>query len=620
MANQNLIFGVLLRLNDQMSRGIHAAMQTVERDSRSATQAMNHLSESANRVHPQGVERLNAELHATATAAQGTASALGGIASVENRLRPLGIERLNASLRTAATQARTTLSTLSQLARVGAQAGGAVAAGGYVLMAEAKAPMAYGRRLALLSNTANSNLDKTGRIAAIESLNAGIKNAVKSGGGTPDQALDALNTLAGSGAFGNANQSMALLPMLQKFATGTGATGNDLAKILIAAKQNMSISDADMPAMLSKAIKAGQLGGFELPDMAKWLPQQMALASSNGMKSMPGFEMLLAANQASKITSGTTDEAGNNVVNLLSKMNSQDTVKDFKKQGIDLTGSLVKGLIKGKEGSVLPLDGFVKGVEYIANKNKDYTTLRKQASAETDTDKKANLSARADLLMQSAISKVVQDREAQTALLALIQQKEKYQAVKAAAGAEKGAEGTTSYDTVASTLDYKSEQLGNQKAFAAIDLLGMIDEPLGRLLDKTNELAEANPKLTLAAVGTTAALTALAAAAGGSALIGAVTGGGAGALAARVAPLVAPLVGPLVAGTAVAAGVYGIGTLLHDHLPPVSSGSRFDEIIKAVEANRKDEANRPLNVQLNIDGREIANTVNRINGQEARRN
>ena len=113
---------------------------------------------------------------------------------------------------------------------------------------------------------------------------------------------------------------------------------------------------------------------------------------------------------------------------------------------------------------------------------------------------------------------------------------------------------------------------------------------------------------------------ALAAAAGGSALIGAVTGGGAGALAARVAPLVAPLVGPLVAGTAVAAGVYGIGTLLHDHLPPVSSGSRFDEIIKAVEANRKDEANRPLNVQLNIDGREIANTVNRINGQEARRN
>jgi hypothetical protein len=490
MAGKNLELALLLKLNDQMSKGLKAAMQSVEKDSSSAGKS------------------------------------LARIAQETNKIRPTGIDRLNASLKKVHDTAKSTLSTLAKIGKTGAQVGSAVIAGGYVAKSAAERPMAYDRRLALLSNTANNNLDAAGRIAAKENLNAGIKNAVNSGGGTPEQALDALNTLVGSGAFGNANQAVSLLPTVQKNSTGTGADSNDLAKIMIAAKQNMDIADKDMPAMLSKAIRAGQEGGFELSDMSKWLPQQMALAATNGMKGMKGFEALLAGNQVSRITAGTSDEAGNNLVNLLAKINSSDTIHDFKKQGIDLSGSLVKG----RKGDVLTLDGFIKAVENIASKDKNYVNLRKKADSETGADKKATLEAMADILQQKSLGKVVQDRQAMMALLAMMQQREKYNEIKGKVGAENGQEGETSYQVVASTLDAKTEQMGNKKAFAAIDTLASIDAPLGKLLDKLNAEAEAHPILTTAIYGTATALGILAAAAGAGGLMGLLTGGKGGAL------------------------------------------------------------------------------------------
>jgi hypothetical protein len=490
MAGKNLELALLLKLNDQMSKGLKSAMQSVEKDSNSAGKSLARIAQETNKV------------------------------------RPTGVDRLNASLKKVHDTAKSTLSTLAKIGKTGIQVGSAVMAGGYVAKSAAERPISYDRKLALLSNTANNNLDAAGRIAAKEKLNAGIKQAVTEGGGTPEQALDALNTLVGSGAFGNANQAMSQLPTVQKYATGTGADSNDLAKIMIAAKQNMGIADKDMPAMLSKAIRAGQEGGFELSDMSKWLPQQMALAATNGMKGMKGFESLLAANQISRIGAGTSDEAGNNLVNLLAKINSQDTAKDFEKQGIDLSGSLAAARGKGMN----TLEAFVGLVEKIGAKDKDYTKLRKKAESETGADKKATLEAMADILQQKSIGKAVQDRQALMQLLMFIQQRGKYEEVKDATAKETGTEGENSYQVVASTLDAKTEQMGNKKAFAAIDTLASIDAPLGKLLDKLNAEADAHPVLTTAIYSTATALGILAAAAGAGSLVGVLTGGKGGAL------------------------------------------------------------------------------------------
>ena len=128
--------------------------------------------------------------------------------------------------------------------------------------------------------------------------------------------------------------------------------------------------------------------------MGKWLPKMMALGS--GMKNMAGFEQILAYAQAAATTAGSKDEAGNNLVNLLQKLNSQDTQKDFKKLGVDLTGTLVKARENGK----LPLEAFVELLEKrVIAKDKRYADLKKKLEKATGEDRKQILSDMADLLM-----------------------------------------------------------------------------------------------------------------------------------------------------------------------------------------------------------------------------
>lgn len=593
MSGKNLELALLLSLKDQMSKGLRAAMQGVDKESKSVGKS------------------------------------LASVAAEANKIRPTGIDRLNASLKTAHNTAKSMLSTLAQV-------GSATVAGSYALKSAADRPMAYDRRLALLSNTANSDLDAAGRIAAKEKLNSGIRGAVNVGGGTPEQAADALNTLVGSGAFGNANQAVSLLPTVQKNATGTGADGNDLAKIMIAAKQNMDIADKDMPAMLSKAIRAGEEGGFELKDMAKWLPQQMALAATNGMKGMGGFESLLAANQISRIGAGTSDEAGNNLVNLLAKINSQDTAKDFQKQGIDLSGSLAEARGKGQN----TLEAFVGLVEKIGSKDKDYTALRKKADGETGGDKKATLSAMADILQQKSIGKAVQDRQALMELLMFVQQRSKYDDVKGIVAKENGKEGDTSFQTVASTSDFKAEQMGNKKAFAAIDTLASIDAPLGKLLDKLNAEAEAHPILTTAIYSTATALGVLAAAAGAGGLAGLLTGGkggglekaaktaGGGGLLKKAATAGAVFFGA--EGLAIAGAGTGLFAMIRHAMEPDKVSMRMQDKNVGIGQRVADywnvaperQAEKPVKVQVVVDVKNgnIVAEVNKTNSQQARRN
>lgn len=472
--SNSLELALLLKLNDQMSVGLKSAMKSVQQESNNVAKSMN------------------------------------GVANATNRIKPTAIERVTAALRSMQGAAK---ASISMLQKVG-QAGAAAAAGGYVLKSAAERPMAYDRRLAIMANTAYSDRDVAGRIAGKSKMDAAIRGAVKQGGGTPEQAAETLNELIGSGAMGNGqagiNSSLGLLPTLQKYATGTGADPQDLAKIVIAAKQSMGITDAQIPAMLSKAIKGGQEGGFELKDMAKWLPQEMALAGGQGMKGMKGFETLVSANQVSRITAGTADEAGNNLVNLLAKINSTDTSNDFKKVGIDLSGSLAAARAKGMN----PLDAFVGLVGTVGEKDKKYMALRAKSEKQTGTEQGDTYGAMADLMMAKGIGKTVQDRQALMALIAMIQQKDKYGQIKKAVTSENGKEGETSFGTVANSLDYKAEQVGNKKAFAAMDTLGALEKPLGFLLDGVNKGAEAFPGFTAALYAATIAVGALTAAAG----------------------------------------------------------------------------------------------------------
>jgi TP901 family phage tail tape measure protein len=208
------------------------------------------------------------------------------------------------------------------------QMGGIVAAGGaaaaYALANPIKQAMTFDERLAHMSNTAFRERDVAGRKFGMNELRTAIDKAQQGGGGTREGAAEALDSMIASGAMSPA-QAVSMLPHVTKAASAANADPTQLANIGIRAMQTFKIKSEDMPNVLNMALAAGQAGGFELKDMSKWLPQQMAAATMSGLSGKEGFAKLAALNQAAAITAGSKDEAGNNVVNLLSKINSQDT-------------------------------------------------------------------------------------------------------------------------------------------------------------------------------------------------------------------------------------------------------------------------------------------------------
>ena len=121
---------------------------------------------------------------------------------------------------------------VANVGRSVAAVGAGVMAGAMVLREPVKKAMSYDRELAMVANTAFSDRDAEGRIAGKKQLHEAVKTSVETGGGTKEEALSSLNTLLASGM--KAETAISLLPTLQKGATATGASPEDLAAITIA--------------------------------------------------------------------------------------------------------------------------------------------------------------------------------------------------------------------------------------------------------------------------------------------------------------------------------------------------------------------------------------------------
>lgn len=414
--------------------------------------------------------------------------------------------------------------------------------------------MSYDRQLASLSNTAYAGQSLDARRAGMGTLDEAIKNAVRTGGGTRDGAMGTLDKLVASGAFADAGEAARLLPTLTKAGTAANADPAQLADIAIRAKQTFGLTDTGKA--LGMAMKAGQLGGFELKDMAKWLPAQMAAARMSGLKGESGFATLLAANQATAITAGSKDEAGNNLVNLLTKINSRDTAMDAKRLGIDLSGSLAAARGKG----VNSLDAFVNLVGHVVGGDKRYQALQTKAANATGDEKRATFESMGDILQGSAIGQIVQDRQALMALIGIMNNKQYMADIR---GQVSGAgQGTTddAFALISETPSYKAEQLAAEKAIAMQTALDKVNPLLGGMADTLTGIMRDFPLFSASIIGATTALTALALAAAAAGLTSVMTGGSAGT-AVNIAKKVLTLGGAIPAAGAAFAGLGGGGAL-----------------------------------------------------------
>lgn len=413
-------------------------------------------------------------------------------------------------------------------------AGGAVAVGagaiaaGAVLAPKVDKALSYDERMGHLANTAFNDRNTAGRLAGKKELDAMVADAVRYGGGNRDTAANTADALFGSGVF-NPAEIKKILREAVLAGTANNADASSFAQMAVTAKQNMGLNADQMGRMFGMGTYAGQKGGFEIKDMAKWLPQQMAAAKAVGMYGEAGFAKLAALNQASVNTAGTKDEAGNNVVNLLAKMGSSDTGKDFTKLGINLPQQLAEGRNKGLDA----LDVVGNLLEQQLAKDKNFQLVQKQlAQAKTDPERRAALGAVGDIAQGTVIGKVFQDRQALMALYAFVNDRARVNTIAQGATSDEGVRAhLKNYDVVKAGPAYAANQFANERELATQKAMDALTPAISGVASGLTGLMRDFPLTSAAALGATATLTALAAAAGVASAAMMLTGGGkAGAL------------------------------------------------------------------------------------------
>lgn len=117
----------------------------------------------------------------------------------------------------------------------------------------------------------------------------------------------------------------------------------DAANATFAALSNLGIKAGDTSKVLNAMAAAGNDGGFEIADMARNFPALTAQLQALGDKGVPAVADLSAALQVAMHTAGDADEAGNNIKNLLAKINAPGTIRAFQKNfGVNLPAAMKK--------------------------------------------------------------------------------------------------------------------------------------------------------------------------------------------------------------------------------------------------------------------------------------
>lgn len=408
---------------------------------------------------------------------------------------------------------------------VAAVAGGLTAAG-MIIKDPVQRQMAYERRNAEIANTAYNNLSAPERIKKIPEINNTIRGAVRYGGGTPEAAQDTYNQLFAGGL--DEETAKKLLPDITRYASASGASPLDLAKIGIAAIKNFGINLKDLPAVYDKAIRSGENGKYELADMAGSLPLTLTKANAVGMSGLKDLDIIFAMLQANAETAGDNSAASTNVNNLLDKYTSADTQNAMK--GYRFKGKNGKSLkyadymAEQRLNGVNTADAFNKAVEGIVSADPRVQKLRTQAEKYKGTDKGKNILAALDIVVASITSKIIADQQASTALKTSIMKKDYIQEQKAGTQNSAGA-GAASYDVMSSTNDFKSQQLESEKMFAEQDAMKPVADLYGDLATKLADYAKEYPELTTAVSAATTGIKAMTAAAVTFAGLNFLTGG-----------------------------------------------------------------------------------------------
>lgn len=170
----------------------------------------------------------------------------------------------------------------------------------------------------------------------------------------PEELRMGIDFLAASGL--NPTSALKMMEPIAKASHAYMGDITELSQAANAALTNLKIpmgkDEIDRTRQTARTLeimaKAGKEGNFEFNDMAKSFPTLTARMAALGQEGVRPVADLSAALQVAWKATGNADTAANNIDNLLLKLNTKDTIKNFEKVGIDLPKALKKAYSEGK--------------------------------------------------------------------------------------------------------------------------------------------------------------------------------------------------------------------------------------------------------------------------------
>lgn len=342
-------------------------------------------------------------------------------------------------------------------------------AGGYALKKALSAPIEAAVEFETLMEDIGQKTSLSG--SALGDLGKTIRKLARDTNVSTMEMGKGMDFLLGMGLGGetdaeNIKAAAALAPVAAKAAVAYRSSTEDMAKTAHAAFQNMKVPLSEMMRTFDALASTAAAGGFEFRDMAQHFPSLTSMAHALGMAGREGMADLAAALQVARKGAGDAAEAANNLLNVLQKVQSPTTRKNFQKFGIDISKSVEDGLKKG-----------VSPIETLA----------------TETQKALKKGAK--------ISDLFEDRQAQLGLIAIMNDMAEYRrlradALKASGLVEEAFERRTKTAASATArfkaaLENLNITIGSSLLPAFTDLLNT----LGRVFGFVEQFAEKNPKL-----------------------------------------------------------------------------------------------------------------------------
>jgi TP901 family phage tail tape measure protein len=237
-----------------------------------------------------------------------------------------------------------------------------------------------------------------------------------------------LGVLASAGLKSSA-QLNAATPVMAEAATATRATMFDLGQVIVAANDNLKIGANKWRDTLQIGYAAAKEGRFEFSDQAKWLPQLAPIFAGMKIYGEKAIAQIGASLTVARMGAGSNDIAANNFKNFLNKIGAPDTIKDFKKAGIDLQKVLTVGARNGQN----PVEAMLGSIEKFVTKVGGKEGAAKFNKALSNEDANARAAQIAALGQTFKLGELFQDQEALGFIRVALQQRKRLAEIEATA-------------------------------------------------------------------------------------------------------------------------------------------------------------------------------------------